>query len=90
MSSLLFSPPQKKKAEGPTEPQQPAKKHRGSTETTPTNSASLTTPADAPATAATPTPALGAASGDAAALKESITAQGSKVRELKTSGADKV
>ena len=63
---------QKKKAEGPTDPQQPAKKR----------------PPTIPE--ATPPVAVGTTSGDPEALKQQIEAQGNKVRDLKSGGADKV
>ena len=64
---------QKKKAEGPTDPQQPAKKR----------------PPVIPE--ATPPVATGTTSdGDPEVLKQQIEAQGNKVRDLKSSGADKV
>lgn len=62
---------QKKKADGPTDPQQPAKKQK--------------LPAAEPM--ATPT---GDTPTGADSLKVAIESQGSIVRELKTSGADKV
>ena len=65
-----FPHPQKKKAEGPTDPQQPAKKRPP------------TIPDAAVATTTT--------SGDPEVLKQQIDAQGNKVRELKSGGADKV
>ena len=65
--SLSHSLQRKKKAEGPTDPQQPAKKR----------------PPTIPETAATTT-------ADVEALKQQIDAQGIKVRELKSSGAEKV
>ena len=80
---LCSAPLQKKKAEGPTEPQQPAKKQK----------------LQAPAAMATPQPPDPApkshdqpdgASAEADRLKAEIEAQGSKVRELKASGAEKV
>ena len=62
---------QKKKAEGPAEPQQPAKKMK-------------------PPIEATPAVAMEIESCDPEALKQQIDAQGDKVRELKSSGAEKV
>ena len=62
---------QKKKAEGPAEPQQPAKKMK-------------------PPVEATPTVAMEIESCDPEVLKQQIDAQGGKVRELKSSGAEKV
>ena len=62
---------QKKKAEGPTDPQQPAKKRPP------------TIPEATTATKAT-------TSGDPEVLKQQIDAQGGKVRDLKSSGAEKV
>ena len=62
---------QKKKAEGPTDPQQPAKKRP---------------PAIPEAGAVAPT----TTSGDPEVLKQQIDTQGGKVRDLKSSGADKV
>ena len=70
---------QKKKADGPTDPQQPAKKQKLPTE--PMATPTIATPTVDTPTGDTPT---------GAALKAEIEAQGSKVRELKTSGADKV
>ena len=63
---------QKKKAEGPTDPQQPAKK------------CPPTIPDAQPSIASETT------SGDPEVLKQQIEAQGNKVRDLKSGGADKV
>ncbi len=77
---------QKKKAEGPTDPQQPAKKIKAAKEevvvpvSTPTSNLSA------------PDPVVMATGGstDADKLKAEIDAQGAKVREIKGTGADKV
>ena len=61
---------QKKKAEGPTDPQQPAKKR--------------------PPTIPETTAVVATTSSDPEVLKQQIEAQGTKVRDLKSSGADKV
>ena len=58
---------QKKKAEGPAEPQQPAKRKP------PSEPVAMETPAR-----------------DPEALRQEVEAQGNKVRELKSSGAEKV
>ena len=68
---LLYCNTQKKKAEGPAELQQPAKKMKPTAETMPTVSME-TMPSDPEA------------------LKQQIDAQGTKVRDLKSCGAEKV
>ena len=68
---MIYCNSQKKKAEGPAEPQQPAKKMK-------------------PTAEATPTISMETMPSDPEALKQRIDAQGTKVRDLKTSGAEKV
>ena len=68
---------QKKKAEGPTDPQQPAKKQK-------------IPPAEPIAAMTTPTGTPATHTNGPDVLKAEIEAQGSRVRELKSAGADKV
>lgn len=74
---------QKKKADGPTDPQQPAKKQK-----LPPAPATMATTESADATPKSHDQPDGKSGADK--LKAGIEAQGNKVRELKGSGADKV
>ena len=82
---------QKKKADGPTEPQQPAKKHKGPSSSKAISS-SQTSSAEPPKQYTMSSDAIPMAtkSVDPVVLKDEISAQGAKVKDLKSAGAEKV
>ena len=92
-SAPFLDQTQKKKADGPTEPQQLAKKHRLAPSSE-SGIGQVTTAEDVtkPYVTSDSLPLAPLAKGDMDPdkLREEISAQGLKVRDLKSSGADKV